>query len=169
MFIWLALARKMYQSDYVAKTCLCYSYHKPLRVKVLLWLCVGVPAVSCRSGLFSFIYVELFRFVTSLTRGGARPLFFYCWFGFFLTLFICPFARLVEKAVFGRGVLVRETSQHFAGSLGREHIHLSYTSELVGAICMYVAAICVLASVIHGRKKSPLRWSMFFATPGTTR
>ena len=31
-------------------------------------------------------------------------------------------ARFVEKAVFGSGVLVGATSQHFAGSLGREQI-----------------------------------------------
>ena len=32
---------------------------------------------------------------------------------------------------------------------------------------MYVAAMCVLALVVHGRKERPLCRSMFFVTPDT--
>ena len=127
VFWWLALARRMYQTDYVGRTCLCYSQTAAGASKVLL-LCFGVPVLSNRSWSY-FVYLWL-RFVTYLPLGARDPSFLlFCCFSFFLS----PFARFVEMAVYGCGTLVGATSQHFAGSFGREHIfselHNTYSSR----------------------------------------
>ena len=59
---------------------------------------------------------------------------------------------VVEKAVFGIGVLVGATSQHFVGPLGTEHIYreLCIVSWWEPHMCM--SQPCVLAFGIHGRK-----------------
>ena len=57
-------------------------------------------------------------------QGGARPILSILMTYFFPSshFFSGFFGRFVENAVFGSGVLVGATSQHFPGSLGREHI-----------------------------------------------
>ena len=45
----------------------------------------------------------------------------------------------------------------------------SYTWCAGGSIYLYVAAMCVLAPVIYGRREMPICGSMLFVTPGTTR
>ena len=87
-------------------------------LKVLLLLfCVSV--LSFAFGCILFVYFVVWsRFVTSLLFGAHDPSFHCCLYN----LFLCLLARFVEKAVFGCGVLVGTTSQHFSCLLGREHI-----------------------------------------------
>ena len=79
VFWWLDLARKMYQTDNVGRTCLfCYSYHKLLRVPRRSFF---VPRCS-RPFLALLVVVSvclccwrnlLFHMVTSLLRGAHDP------------------------------------------------------------------------------------------------
>ena len=73
VFWWLALAKMMYQTDYVCRTCLCYSQTAAGASKVL-FLCFGVPVLSFRSG--SSVYLScVVSFWDISFPGCARPLF----------------------------------------------------------------------------------------------
>ena len=95
-FWWLALARRMYQTDCVARTCLlCYSYHKPLRVpRRCCFCCASVfLAFPFALGRIMFTAFMLNRFVLSHLSPGGRttPLFFATgsFFAKFVSLSLC--------------------------------------------------------------------------------
>ena len=151
---WLALARRMYQTDYIARTyLLCYSNQKLLRVprRCFFSFASVFPSFPFALGRIMCIYVELFRLVTSIPRGAHDPFFFVHWFVFPKLVYVSLLA-FVEKAVFRIGVLVGATSQHFVGPLGTEHIYreLCIVSWWEPHMCM--SQPCVLAFGIHGRK-----------------
>ena len=87
VFWWLALARTMYQTDYVGRTCLCYSYLKLLRVPRMCFCCPSVLlSFPFALGRMLFIYVVvLFRLLTFLPRGAHDPSFF------IITMYKCLF------------------------------------------------------------------------------
>ena len=146
----------------------CYLCHKLLRVPRRCSLCFVSVFLSFpfALGRNMCIYVALFRLVTSLPRGAHDPSFFCLLVRFFLFVSLLAF---VDKAVFGIGVLVGATSQHFVGSLGTEHIYREFYILSWWEPHMCMSQPCVLALVIHGRKERPFSRNMFFVTPGTTR
>ena len=98
VFWWLALATRMYQTDYVVdRTCLCYSFHKLLRVPRRCFCCASMfLSFPFRLGRVLFTYVvELFRFVTYLAWGARdpSPFLLLLFFKIFFSLSLCSLCR----------------------------------------------------------------------------
>ena len=90
VFLWLALAKRMYQTDYVCRTCLCYSQTAAGALKVL-FLCFGVPVLSFGSWSSSVYLSYVVSFWDISFPGCARPLFDIVFVAFNL---ICLFVSL---------------------------------------------------------------------------